>query len=98
MDDDKLIDDTSSSDQPLEIDFEVRPEECLAADQHARARLGRLAVPARAATLYISFVFMASCLGTLLMFTVAAQRKGAEARLLYVALALYGALLIGMGL
>ncbi len=98
MSDDKQVDSTNAENQHLEIHFEVCPDDCAAADIHARARLWRLAVPAWISTMYVAFVYMVPLLATMFIFTAASQNKGASASLLYVALFLYTILFIGMWL
>ena len=73
----------------LEIAFEINPEDCLAADRHARRRLLKKAIPSWAATLYNSVVFFATLLATMFISGVAGRLRGIESRLLNVALLLY---------
>jgi hypothetical protein len=73
----------------LEIAFEVTPENCLAADRHARRRLLKKAIPSWATTLYTSAVFSTSLLAAMFISGVAGRIQGVESRLLKVALLLY---------
>ena len=80
----------------LEIAFEINPEDCLAADRHARRRLLKKAIPSWAATLYTSLVFFATLLATMFISGVAGRLRGIESRLLNVALLLYLAVFLVM--
>ena len=73
----------------LEIDFEVTPTDCLAADRHARRRLVKQALPSWAATLYTSALFFVSLLATMFIAGVAGRLGGIESRLLNVSLLLF---------
>jgi len=80
----------------LEITFEVTPQDCLAADRHARRRLLKMALPSWAASLYTTSVFFASLLAAMFIAGVAGRLGGVESRLLKVSLLLYLAVFLIM--
>jgi hypothetical protein len=74
----------------VDISFEVTPEDCRAADLHARRRLMARAIPSWAATLYFSIILFASILAVLLIFGAAGRRsEDADSLLLVLALFLF---------
>lgn len=86
-----------TDERTVDISFEVTPEDCRAADLHARRRLMARAIPSWAATLYFSTILFTSILAMLLIFGAAGRRsEDADSLLLVLALFLFLAVFLIM--
>jgi hypothetical protein len=80
----------------VDISFQVTPEDCRAADLHARRRLMARAIPSWAATLYVTAILFASMLAILLICGAAGRSGDAESLLLALGLFLFLAVFLIM--